>query len=298
MMIPGNLETREGACRNFEALGTTCRQTLKRQDSEIFLTRSEEILSVDKCSHSMEVGVHSMQNEFNMLSMSFSSGSNALNVSKFLTDIEAIPYYTYRSCNRMLYSKSVRKFHRDAYLIDIFTDVPSFDNEQYICNTFHSELIKGKIPCQAVCNKLQIDQTPPGLEELKKLESILVAQRLVFQKIVVLPKGQQRKIKWTICNVSVNCVTVCKSLPRPSEQSGVILLKLKRKLKYSGHQYCEAVRPESLRRGSHFLKENKHLYENVEIDMKNIGIHPLHINKISDRDKSNIYEDLSDSKEN
>ena len=66
------------------------------------------------------------------------------------------------------------------------------------------------------------------LEELRKLESTLVAQRLVFQKIVVLPKGQQRKINGAICNVPVNCETVCKSLPRPSEQSGVILLKLKK----------------------------------------------------------------------
>ena len=49
--------------------------------------------------------------------------------------------------------------------------------------------------CQAVYNKLQIAQVPPELEELRKIESILVAQRLVFQKIVVLPKGQKRKLK-------------------------------------------------------------------------------------------------------
>ena len=59
------------------------------------------------------------------------------------------------------------------------------------------------MPGQAVYNKLQIDQGPPELEELRKLESILAAQRLVFQKIVVLPKGQQRKIKGAICNVPV-----------------------------------------------------------------------------------------------
>ena len=238
-----------------------------------------------------------MQNELNMLSMiPFSSADNALNVNKFLTDIEAGPYYICKSCNRMLYRKSVRKFQRNTYSIDIFTDVPSFDNEQYICNTCHSKLIKGKIPCQAVYNKLQMDQAPPELEELRKLESILVAQRLVSQKIVVLLKGQQKKVKGAICNVPVNCETVCKSLPRPSEQSGVILLKLKRKLKYSGHQYCEAVRPESLRRALEFLKEKNHLYQNVEIGMENTGEHPLHINKIKDSVKS-IFEDLSDSKE-
>ena len=58
-----------------------------------------------------------------------------------------------------------------------------------------------------------------------------------------------------------------------------------------------AVRSESLRRALNFKKENNRFYENVEINMKNIGAHPLHINKISDGDKSNISEDLSDSKE-
>ena len=59
-----------------------------------------------------------------------------------------------------------------------------------------------------------------------------------------------------------------------------------------------AVRPESLRRALDFLKENNHLYQNVEINMENIGEHPLHVNKINDGDKSNVIsQDLSDSKE-
>jgi len=36
------------------------------------------------------------------------------------------------------------------------------------------------------------------LESLKKLEQIIIAQRIVFEKIVVMPKGQQRKIKGAI----------------------------------------------------------------------------------------------------
>ena len=92
-VISGTLSTREGAWRNFLSLETTHHQTLKKKDSEIFVTRSEEMFSTDKCSQSMEVRVLSMQIEFNMLSTSFSSASNALNVNKFLTDIAAGPYY-------------------------------------------------------------------------------------------------------------------------------------------------------------------------------------------------------------
>ena len=166
--IPESLGTIEGAFRNIEAMETTSNQTLKTKDSEVFLTTSEEILSTDKCSQSMELGANFMQNELNMLSIPFSSANNALNVNKFLTDIEAGPSYICKSCNRMLYRKSGRKFRRDAYSTDSFTDVSSFDNEQYICNKCHSKLIKGKIPCKAVYNKLQMDEAPPELEELRK----------------------------------------------------------------------------------------------------------------------------------
>ena len=143
--IPGTLETREGPCRIFEAKET-------------------KIVGKDNCSQSMEVIVNSMQREFDMLCTPSSSASNALNVNKFLINTETGPYHMCKSCNRMLHRKSVRIFHRNAYSIDIFIDVSSFDNEEYICNTCHLKVIKGKIPCQAVCNKLHIDEAPPELE--------------------------------------------------------------------------------------------------------------------------------------
>ena len=43
------------------------------------------------------------------------------------------------------------------------------------------------------------------LSSLEKREQILITQRIVFEKIVVRPKGQQRKIKGAICNVLVEC---------------------------------------------------------------------------------------------
>ena len=84
-----------------------------------------------------------------------------------------------------------------------------------------------------------------------------------------MPKGQQKKIRGALCNVPVNCDTVCQSLPRPSELTGIILLKLKRKLEYSRHQYCEAVRPAFVKTALQFFKRNDKFYEKVEIDMHN-----------------------------
>ena len=201
----------------------------------------------------------------------YSTSSNAVSVKQFLSSITEGLYYVCTCRNRMLYRKTVRKFQCSTYPRDIFTGIMSFDNVEYICDTCHLKAKKEQIPCQAVCNKLDIDEMPSELEALRKLESVLVAQRLVFQNIVVMPKGQQKKIRGAICNVPVNCDTVCQSLPQPSELSGVILLKLKRKLEYSGHQYCEAVTPEFAKNALKVLKRNNKFYENVEIDMHNLG---------------------------
>ena len=52
---------------------------------------------------------------------------------------------------------------------------------------------------------MYVDNTPVELASLEKLDHILMAQRIVFIKIIVMPKGQQRKVKGAICNVPVEC---------------------------------------------------------------------------------------------
>ena len=66
----------------------------------------------------------------------------------------------------------------------------------------------------------------------------------MFEKSIAVPKGQQRKSKSAICNIPVECDQTCNILPRPPERSGIILLKLKRKLEFRGHVHFQAVRPQ------------------------------------------------------
>ena len=42
---------------------------------------------------------------------------------------------------------------------------------------------------------MYVNEIPRELSTLEKLEQILIAQRIVFDKIVVLHKGQQKKLK-------------------------------------------------------------------------------------------------------
>ena len=207
----------------------------------------------------------------------FKSSSDDVNlnhcISKFQSRIEEGPYYICSVCNRLLYRKSVKLLEKKKYSSvpkTLFTNIASFDNKEYICVTCHSKVVKGKIPCQAVYNNMSVDEIPAELTLLEKLEQILIAQRIVFEKIVVMPKGQQKKVSGAICNVPVNCDQTCKVLPRPPERSGIIMLKLKRKLEFRGHVYFQAVRPELVENALNWLVQNNPLYSNIITDMSNI----------------------------
>ena len=82
-----------------------------------------------------------------------------------------------------------------------------------------------------------------------------------------MPKGQQKKVLGAICNVPVNCDQTCKVLPRPPERSGIIMLKLKRKLQFRGHVYFQAVCPELIVNALNWLKQNNPLYCDVTNDI-------------------------------
>lgn len=85
-----------------------------------------------------------------------------------------------------------------------------------------------------------------------------------------MPKGQQRKIKGVIFNVPVECVETCRVLPCSSSSSGIMLLKLKRKLEFRGHVYFQAACLQLLLNALNWLKNNNPWYKNVTIDQGNI----------------------------
>ena len=130
-------------------------------------------------------------------------------------------------------------------------------------------MIKGKLPCQAVINDMYIDEILQELASLPKLELILVSKRIVFQKIIAMPKGQQRKMKGAICNIPVECDQTCNHLPRAPESSRIIMLKLKRKLQFRGHVYFQGVHPQFLQEALCWLKDNNPLYQDIVIDFTN-----------------------------
>ena len=59
-------------------------------------------------------------------------------------------------------------------------------------------------------------------------------------------------------------------LPRPPDSSGIIMLKLKRKLQFRGHVYFQAVRPEVVLHALQWLQRNNEVYQDVSINLENI----------------------------
>ena len=134
-----------------------------------------------------------------------------------------------------------------------------------------SKVIKGNLPCQAVVNgNMYVDEITTELSSLEKLRQIRIAQQIIFEKIVVKRKGQQRKIKGAICNVPVECDQTCNQLPHPPDRSCIIILKLKRKLQPRGHVYFQASRPELIQQVLNWLKVHNPLYKDILVDINNI----------------------------
>ena len=107
-------------------------------------------------------------------------------------------------------------------------------------------------------NNTYVDEIPTKLSSLEKLEQVRIAQQIVFEKIVVMHKGQQRKIKGAICSVPVECDQTCNQLPHPPDRSCIIILKLKRKILSRGHVYFQASRPQLIQQVLNWLKVHNH----------------------------------------
>ena len=124
-------------------------------------------------------------------------------------------------------------------------------------------------------------------QDLRRLERVLVAKRILFKKVTVMPKGQSPKVKGSICNIPISEIdNNCNSLPRTAKSNGVSIVKRKRKA--AGHGFFEPVRPRLIESLLQYLKKYNHLNRNIEIDIENIAEELLsQIGNISEKNAFN-----------
>ena len=91
-------------------------------------------------------------------------------------------------------------------------------------------------------NKLRICNFLVELRCIHRLERVLTARRLQFKKVTIMLKGHSPKFKGPMCNIPVDVVSTCNTLPHPANINGFVILKLKRKLECRGH-VCEGSVP-------------------------------------------------------
>ena len=98
-----------------------------------------------------------------------------------------------------------------------------------------------------------------------------MSKSILFKKVVIMPAGPAPKIKRTICNVQVeDAERYCNTVPRPADSNGLVIVKLKRKLKHRGHLLFEPVRLEFVWSFLNYLKHNNQLYNSIDINLNNI----------------------------
>ena len=96
---------------------------------------------------------------------------------KFRASCKEFPEYVCVCCHRVFFKKSVQNFDRGIYpfhgaSLKALDEKYFFKNKDqaYICRTCHRDLLKNRLPTQAVANGLEISEVPKELEGLTLLE--------------------------------------------------------------------------------------------------------------------------------
>ena len=101
-------------------------------------------------------------------------------------------------------------------------------------------------------------------------------------KVAIMPKGQFPQLKDAICNIPIETMDITNT--QGGDSSGLLMVKLKRKLNFWGHVYFQAVSPEFIHATLSYLKENNVSYSNINIDMDSLLIS---LTNLSDEELTN-----------
>ena len=221
-------------------------------------------------------------------------------IETFKSQISKGPLYICVVCNRTLYHSAVQLFYETRYEVsnDLFySRVHSFDNKEYICKTCHSKLTKNNIPSQAVYNDLKIHDLPENFSDIRKLEKIIIAKRILFKKVTIMSKGQAPKMKGAICNVPIDAANICNVLPRGMDNNGVVRVALKKKMSFKSNVYFQPVRPNFIQNILLYLKRQNPYYSDIEIQLDAIPtfwVNTINNNDDGDTDSDSDGDDGSD----
>ena len=197
-------------------------------------------------------------------------------MNNFKSECQKQPVYICTACHRLLWKKGVQHFNMNNYN-SVDSEVINFvlsekyrkssaDGLIYICLSCNKKLRSGTIPAQNKANCMDLEEIPDELKDLNNLELHTISKRILFMKLVKLPRGKQKGIKGAAVNVPTDLGPACTLLPRIPTEAHIISLKLKRKLEYRQAYLHDTIRPEKVISALHYLKRNNPLYTDIEIN--------------------------------
>jgi hypothetical protein len=158
------------------------------------------------------------------------------------------PVYICSCCRQLWFKRSVVALNstkRDAFPPGSLTSLLSKDGKEYICTTCNRKLSKGKLPLCAPQNVPDFPILPEPLRDLTDLENHLLAPRIPFMQVRMLPRGKQFQLSGAVVNVPTDLSRVQTLLPRRFGTEETVALKLKRRLRYTCAYKFQNVRPDN-----------------------------------------------------
>ena len=108
---------------------------------------------------------------------------------------------TQRSCNSCYIIENPTQYL--DLLIECYTEYKSFENLEWLCNTYRQDLYSGLVPKWLITNKIGFP-TKPKVLKLHPLEVALIALIIAFMTSHELAVGSQKSIWQNICHVPVD----------------------------------------------------------------------------------------------
>ena len=195
-------------------------------------------------------------------------------IAKFEKAIELGPVYICIVCHQTWFRHSVSnvdnlKLVKEEIKKQAYTDIKSFDDHQWICNTCKNNLLDDKIPTISVVNGFKYPDKPECLH-LNVLEERAVSPRTPFMVLNQLPSGRQYQLRGSWVMVVCDIVPLVHSLPRFFNDHETMPLKMKRKMLYKTNYLIMNVRPRLIWKAELWLMQNGSLWkdQNIPINIK------------------------------
>ena len=140
-------------------------------------------------------------------------------------------------------------------------------HSQYICNTCLKYMKRNKMPPMCWKNGLELYETVSEIKNqnlwLTEMEGAMIARKIIFMKIFLLPKSRWTALKDKAVNIPIPETAVLNtinSFPRTPSDAGLVAVSLKRKKEYKNIHKAQLVNPKKMFAVLDKLKKNQNPY--------------------------------------